>query len=115
MSTQYVTHSVKLTDNQKVKLQRAVKKGRPVSMKLNAASLTGSDPLPLTSAQVTRLGKAKAEGVGMVINLSGAQVSHIVKGGFLPCAALILAQEYHRLARIRATSYCPSDILIGRP
>lgn len=80
----YKSHSVHLTENQKTKLHRAVKTGSPVSLKLSHAHLQGSHPLPLTDTQIKHIVKSHADNVGYVLNLSVSQVKHIVTGGFLP-------------------------------
>lgn len=80
----YKSHSVHLTENQKTKLHRAVKKGSPVSLKLSHQHLHGSHPLPLTDTQIKHINKASMDGVGYVLNLSTPQVKHIVTGGFIP-------------------------------
>lgn len=82
--SKYISHSVGLTENQKTKLRRAVKQGSTCSFKLSHAHLSGSHPLPLTQTQINHLHKARADGVGYVLNLSVAQVKHIHEGGFLP-------------------------------
>lgn len=80
----YKSHSVHLTEGQKTKLSRAVKKGAAVSIKLSHQHLHGAHPLPLTDTQIKHINKASTDGVGYVLNLSNPQIKHIVSGGFLP-------------------------------
>lgn len=82
--SKYTSHSVHLSDNQKAKLNRAIKAGQPLAIKLSHAALHGEHPLPLTDTQLKAIAKHQAQGSGYTLNLSVPQIKHIVTGGFLP-------------------------------
>jgi hypothetical protein len=75
-------HKVRLSENQKKKINAAFRKGESVSLRLAHEALSGRDKIILTQSQVENLKKAKAAGNGVEITLSKAQLGK--QGGILP-------------------------------
>ena len=79
--TNYIEYHVKLTDGQKTKLSRAIKKRSAISLRLKHSHLKGPDELMLTQRQIARIKKSLANGTGSVIKISETQIRSLVKHG----------------------------------
>ena len=66
--------SVNLSDGQKRKLAKAYRDREEVSIKLSNKNLSGSDTLLVPKNTVKRLAKSKANGKGIQIKISKANV-----------------------------------------
>lgn len=88
----YTTVSISLSNGQKEKLQRSVRKSSPVSLRLGAKQTTGSDELKVTLAQAKRLEKARRNGTGLDLKLSQTGIRKQVGAGWLS-ALLPLAKS----------------------
>lgn len=66
----YLQHGVKLTDGQKQKLARAYKNNEAITIRLSNSQLTGPDEMMLTKTQINRIRKAKANGLGLEIEIA---------------------------------------------
>ena len=93
-STTYIPHGVTLSQNQRLKLAKALEK-RPlqgITIRLSHSELTGPDELMLTKTQIGRIGKALSSGKGVDIKISKTQIGKVVKKGgslFSSLAALV--------------------------
>ena len=79
--TTYIEYGVTLTDGQKTKLLRAIKKRSAISLRLKHSHLKGPDELMLTQRQITRIKKSLANGTGTFIKISETQIRSLVKHG----------------------------------
>ena len=92
MPTTYIPHGVTLSQNQRVKLTKALEKREPITIRLSHSELTGPDELMLTKTQIGRIGKALSSGKGVDIKISKTQIGKVVKKGgslFSSLAALV--------------------------
>ena len=86
----YHEYGLNLTKGQADKLQRAAKKGCPVTIRLAHSNLRGDHKMLLTSRQVQKITKLLQQGTGgMNLEMSAAQLKENMKkeGGFLPMLA----------------------------
>ena len=70
--TQYHSHGVTLSDNQKAKLARAFKDKSSITLRLSNYELSRNDELMLTKTQLKIFQKAIASGVSVGVKLSKA-------------------------------------------
>ena len=92
MSTTYVPHGVTLSQNQRVKLAKALEKREPITIRLSHSELIGPDELMLTKTQINRIKKSYSSGKGVDIKISKTQIGKVVKKGgslFTSLAALV--------------------------
>ena len=84
MPTTYIPHGVTLSQNQRVKLAKALEKREPITIRLSHSELTGPDELMLTKTQIKRINKSMASGKGVDLKISKTQMAKVVqKGGSL--------------------------------
>lgn len=98
----YQEHGLNLTKGQAEKIQRAAKKGCPVSVRLSHSNLSGEHKVLLTRRQIERITKLLHGGKGgMVLEMSPKQVRRNVQkeGGFLPMLAGLASAALPMLAR----------------
>ena len=104
--TSYTPHGLKISDNQKEKIKRAIKNNEAVTIRVEDI---GDDILALTTTQINKIDKAFKEDKGVNIKLSKQQLKYNkdhVTGGFigllaraaLPLAAKVLPQVGKHLA-----------------
>ena len=81
MSTKYISTYIPLTEGQKKKLARAIKKSSEVSLLIDKHQIKkkGNTELYLTERQITRHNKVKSEGKGITLSLSKTQISKMRK------------------------------------
>ena len=85
--------TVRLTDSQKKKLQKAYVSKTAVTLRVKPGQIERSDELLLTATQISRLKKTSAAGKGMEIKLSQTQIQNTAQhGGSLFSAMLGLAR-----------------------
>ena len=92
MPTTYIPYGVTLSQNQRVKLAKALENKQPITIRLSHSELTGPDELMLTKTQIGRIGKRLASGKGVDIKISKTQIGKVVKKGgslFSSLAALV--------------------------
>ena len=92
MPTTYIPHGVTLSQNQRVKLAKALEKREPITIRLSHSELTGPDELMLTKTQIGRIKKSLVSGKGVDIKISKTQIGKVVKKGgslFTSLAALV--------------------------
>ena len=77
----YIEYGVTLTDGQKTKLLRAIKKRSAIKLRLKHSHLQGPDELMLTQRQIIKIKKSLANGTGSDINISQTQIRSLVKHG----------------------------------
>ena len=77
----YIEYGVTLTDGQKSKLLSAIKKRSPLTIRLKNSHLRGSDEIMLTQRQIAKIQKSLANGTGVDIKISQAQIRSLVKHG----------------------------------
>ena len=106
MSTNYISHGLKISDSQKEKIKLAIKNNEPVTIRVEDI---GDDILALTTTQINQINKAFEKDKGVNINLSKQQLKYNkVNGGFigllarsaLPIAAKVLPQVGKHLALV---------------
>ena len=106
MSTNYISHGLKISDSQKEKRKLAIKNNEPVTIRVEDI---GDDILALTTTQINKINKAFEKDKGVNIKLSKQQLKYNkdhVTGGFigllarsaLPMAAKVLPQVGKHLA-----------------
>ena len=98
----YHEHGINLTKGQADKLQRAAKKGCPVSIRLSHAKLQGEHKMWLTTRQVQKIAKLLQKGTGgMVLELSATKLKENMQkvGGFLPMLAGLAMRALLMLAK----------------
>ena len=86
----YQEYGLNLTKGQADKLQRAVKKGCPVTLRLSHANLSGEHKMLLTRRQIQKITTLRQKGTGgMNLELSVKQLKQNMQkeGGFLPMLA----------------------------
>lgn len=86
----YQEYGLNLTKGQADKLQRAAKKGCPVTIRLSHANLRGEHAMLLTTRQIQKITKLLQKGSGgMNLELSATQLKENMQkvGGFLPMLA----------------------------
>ena len=79
--TNYIEYHVTLTDGQKTKLSRAIKKRSAIKLRLKHSYLQGPDELMLTQRQIAKIKKSLANGTGSDLNISQTQIRSLVKHG----------------------------------
>lgn len=92
MPTTYIPHGVTLSQNQRVKLAKALEKREPITIRLSHSELAGPDELMLTKTQIGRIKKSMGLGKGVDIKISKTQIGKVVKKGgslFTSLAALV--------------------------
>ena len=92
MPTTYIPHGVTLSQNQRVKLAKALEKREPITIRLSHSELTGPDELMLTKTQIGRISRGLSSGKGVDIKISKTQIGKVVKKGgslFSSLAALV--------------------------
>ena len=92
MPTTYIPHGVTLSQNQRVKLAKALEKREPITIRLSHSELTGPDELMLTKTQIGRINRGLTSGKGVDIKISKTQIGKVVKKGgslFSSLAALV--------------------------
>ena len=106
MSKNYISHGLKISDNQKEKIKLAIKNNEAVTIRVEDI---GDDILALTTTQINKINKAFEKDKGVNIKLSKQQLKYNkdhVTGGFigllarsaLPIAAKVLPQVGKHLA-----------------
>lgn len=86
----YQEYGLNLAKGQADKLQRAAKKGCPVTIRLSHANLRGDHAMLLTTRQIQKITKLLQKGSGgMNLELSATQLKENMQkvGGFLPMLA----------------------------
>ena len=89
--TTYFEYHVGLSNGQKQKLARAIKKASPITLRLSKNELKGNDELMFSKAQINRIKKAIQNKTGVEIKISKTQITKSVKHGgslFTSLAAL---------------------------
>ena len=92
MPTTYIPYGVTLSQNQTIKLAKALEKREPITIRLSHSELTGPDELMLTKTQIGRIEKSLLSGKGVDIKISKTQIGKVVKKGgslFTSLAALV--------------------------
>ena len=90
----YVKYGVKLSDNQKHKLAKAVSDKSAITLRLTKSDLAGNDILMLTSTQLKRIKKAISNKTGVDLKISKTQIKSVVqKGGSLWSSLLNLGMK----------------------
>ena len=77
--TSYHPHGVKLSENQKAKLARAVKNNSAITIRLSKNELAGTDQLMLTKTKIKRIQKAMRNGTGADVKISKTQIRKAVQ------------------------------------
>lgn len=98
----YSEYSLSLTKGQADKLQRAVKKGCPIAIRLSHANLQGDHKMMLTTQQIQKISKLLQKGTGgMTLRMSTSQLKANVQkvGGFLPMLAGLAARALPMIAK----------------
>ena len=105
--TQYNSLNVKLSKSQLNKIKSAIKKGTDMMLRLSSNMIGNSDDeanfphkLLLTNRQVANLRKAFASHTSTNIKLSKAQLTKMLKGGFLRFLALLLKSGWPLLKSV---------------
>lgn len=82
-------YNINISENQKKKIQNAIQKQIPVSIKLKHSDLTGNHKILLTQTQINKINKANNNNNGIVLNLSKSQLvkNKQYKGGFIGALA----------------------------
>ena len=95
----YTNCSLKISDNQKAKIKRAMNAKKPVTIRITE---TGDDILALTNTQINKINKAFEKNTGVDITLSKKQIKYNLKieGGFLGMLAGLAASFLPKLASI---------------
>lgn len=91
----YTEIKVKISENQKGKIQKAIKNDKPVTIRIDPRE-SGEDILALTKTQINKLSKGKP----VNIKLSKTQLNHNLKieGGFLGALAGLAARALPAIA-----------------
>ena len=79
--TNYFEYGVNLTDNQKSKLDSAIRNKSPLTLRLKHSHLRGSVELMLTQRQIAKIEKSIANRTGSDIRISRTQIRKSVKYG----------------------------------
>ena len=79
--TNYFEYGVNLTDNQKPKLDSAIRNKSPLTLRLKHSHLRGSVELMLTQRQIAKIEKSIANRTGSDIRISRTQIRKSVKYG----------------------------------
>ena len=79
--TTYHSYGVKLSNNQKAKLAKAVRNNSAITLRLSKNELTGPDQLMLTKTQLKRIQKAILNSTGVDIKISKSQIRKAVQEG----------------------------------
>ena len=98
----YHEYGLNLTKGQADKLQRAAKKGCPVSIRLSHANLQGDHKMMLTSRQIQKITKLLQKGSGgMNLEMSATQIKENMQkeGGFLPMLAGLAMRSLPMVAK----------------
>ena len=95
----YTKCSLKISDNQKAKIKRAMNAKKPVTIRITE---TGDDILALTNTQINKINKAFEKNTGVDITLSKKQIKYNLKieGGFLGMLAGLAASFLPKLASV---------------
>ena len=105
----YYPHGVKLSENQKAKLARAVKNNSAITIRLSKNELTGPDQLMLTKTQMKRIQKAMRNGTGADVKISKTQIRKAVQeGGSLWSSLFSLGSRMLPLATKVASKAVPA-------
>ena len=79
--TQYFEYKVKLTDNQKRSLAKAINSKLPLTLRIKNENLVGNDELMLTKTQLNKIQKSLNNGTGSDIKISKTQIRKVAKLG----------------------------------
>ena len=72
--TEYYSHSVNLSNNQKMKFAKALQTRSPITLHLSNNELTGGDQMILTKTQDIRLSKTQVQNIAK----QGGSLFHIL-------------------------------------
>ena len=79
--TQYFEYKVKLSDNQKRSLAKAINSKLPLTLRIKNENLVGNDELMLTKNQLKKIQKSLGNGTGADIKISKTQIRKVAKHG----------------------------------
>ena len=79
--TQYFEYKVKLSDNQKRSLAKAINSKLPLTLRIKNSNLVGNDELMLTTTQMKKIKKSLNNGTGADIKISKTQIRKVAKQG----------------------------------
>ena len=79
--TQYFEYKVKLSDNQKRSLAKAINSKLPLTLRIKNENLTGNDELMLTKTQLKKIQKSLNNGTGADVKISKTQIRKVAKHG----------------------------------
>ena len=79
--TQYFEYKVKLSDNQKRSLAKAINSKSPLTLRIKTSNLVGEDELMLTKTQLKKIQKSLGNGTGVDIKISKTQIRKVAKQG----------------------------------
>ena len=102
-SQQYEIRSIPLTEAQKHKLARDVKKGCKSSVRITKKDINAEgEQLALSPAEGRKLDKARAQNKGIQLDLSLKTLKYNLKqeGAFLPMLAGLAAKDLPMIAKI---------------
>ena len=106
--TNYIPYTVNLSENQKVKLAKALASRSPITLRLMDGELSGNDELMLTKTQIGRIQKAMSQGKGVDIKISKTQIRDVVKeGGNLFTSLMSMGTKLLPMATNLATKALP--------
>ena len=100
--TSYVNVRVNILEEQKEKLQHAIKANcSAVSIRLGHEDLKGNDILAITNSQAKKMANAYENGKSITIRMSSRQLKHNTKieGGFLGLLAGLAARASPMIAK----------------
>ena len=107
--TTYIEYGVTLTDGQKTKLLRAIKKRSAIKLRLKHSHLQGPDELMLTQRQLAKIKKSLANGTGTDLDISQTQIRSLVKhGGNLFTSLARLGTKLLSLAIKAVSKFAPA-------
>ena len=107
--TTYIEYGVILTDGQKSKLLRAIKKRSAIKLRLKHSHLQGPDELMLTKRQIARIKKSIKNGTGSDIDISQSQIRSLVKhGGNLFTSLISLGSKLLPIAMKGVSKFAPA-------
>ena len=76
--TQYFEYKVKLSDNQKRSLAKAINSKLPLTLRIKSENLVGNDELMLTTTQMKNIQKSLGNGTGADIKISKTQIRKVI-------------------------------------
>ena len=79
--TSYYEYKIKLTDNQKRSLAKAINSKLPLTLRIKNENLVGNDELMLTKTQLKKIQKSLSNGTGADIKISKTQIRKVAKHG----------------------------------